>query len=155
MEEIHKIIEHSDVRGKALTLVLCSSGIREGAIEDLRVRNLKPVRIDSNESDGSRRTRTLGRLTVYEGDVSEEYITFITPEAYEGLQSYFDWRREHGETCPSLFLLLLVLHPCIGNRRCCSELVYVLHNLPISLCCIYSICVKVAMTILKEGGSTL
>jgi integrase len=98
MGEIHKIIEHSDVRGKALTLVLCSSGIREGAIENLRVRNLKPVRIDSDETDGSGRTRTSGRLTVYEGDVSEEYITFITPEAYEALQSYLDWRRAHGET---------------------------------------------------------
>jgi integrase len=98
MEEIHEIIEHSDVRGKALTLVLCSSGIREGAIENLRVRNLKTVKIDSNETDGTGRTRTLGRLTIYEGDVSEEYITFITPEAYEALQSYLDWRREHGET---------------------------------------------------------
>jgi len=98
MEEIYKIIEHSDVRGKALTLVLCSSGIREGAIENLRVRNLKPVRIDSDEPDGSGRTRTLGKLTVYEGDVGEEYITFITPEAYEALQSYLNWRRERGET---------------------------------------------------------
>jgi integrase len=98
MKEILKIIQHSDVRGKALTLVLCSSGIREGAIENLTVRNLKPVRIGSDESDSTKQTRTLGRLTVYEGDVREEYITFITPEAYEALQSYLDWRREHGET---------------------------------------------------------
>lgn len=98
MGEIDKIVEHSDVRGKALTLVLCSSGIREGAIENLKVRNLKPVRIGSDDPNGTKRMRTLGRLTVYEGDVSEEYITFITPEAYEALQSYLDWRREHGET---------------------------------------------------------
>jgi integrase len=98
MEEIQKTIEHSDVRGKALTLVFCSSGIREGAIENLTVRNLKPVRIDSDETDGSGRTRTLGRLTVYEGDISEEYNTFITPEAHEAVQSYLGWRREHGET---------------------------------------------------------
>jgi integrase len=97
MEEIHKIIEHSDVRGKALTL-LCSSGIREGAIENLKVRHLKPVRIGSDEPDGTKQTRTMGKLTVYEGDVSEEYITFITPEAYEATQGYLDWRREHGET---------------------------------------------------------
>jgi integrase len=98
MEEIHKIVEHSDVRGKALTLVLCSSSIREGAIENLTVRNLKPVRVGANEPDGTKQTRTLGRLTVYEGDVSDEYITFITPEAYDAVQSYLDWRREHGET---------------------------------------------------------
>jgi len=95
MDELHKIIEHSDVRGKALTLVLCSSGIREGAIEYLTVRNLKPVKIDTADAGLG---RTLGKLTVYEGEVGEEYITFITPEAYEALQSYLNWRREHGET---------------------------------------------------------
>jgi hypothetical protein len=47
----------------------------------------------------------LGRLTVYEGDVSEEYITFTTPEAYEAVQSYLDWRREHGETITENSLL--------------------------------------------------
>jgi integrase len=98
MQEIHKIVEHSDLRGKALTLVLCSSGVREGAIENLTVRNLKPVRIGADEPDGTKQTWTLGRLTVYEGDVNEEYITFTSPEAYEALQSYLDWRREHGET---------------------------------------------------------
>jgi hypothetical protein len=51
MEEIYKITEHSDIRGKALTLVLCSSGIREGAIENLTIRNLKPVRIDADEPE--------------------------------------------------------------------------------------------------------
>jgi len=95
IDEIHKIIEHSDVRGRALTLVLCSSGIREGAIEYLTVRNLKPIKIDTA---GTNEERTLGKLTVYEGEVGEEYTTFITPEAYEAVQSYLNWRREHGET---------------------------------------------------------
>ena len=99
MDEIHKIKEHSDVRGKALTLVLCTSGIREGAIEYLTVRNLKPVRIDTAaDVGGGGGGRTLGKLTVYEGELDEEYITFITPEAYEAVQSYLVWRREHGET---------------------------------------------------------
>jgi integrase len=97
MDEIHKIIEHSDVRGKALTLVLCSSGIREGAIEYLTVRNLKPVKIDSVDVGGGA-GRTLGKLIVYEGEVDEEYISFITPEAVGAVQKYLDWRREHGET---------------------------------------------------------
>jgi integrase len=96
MDEIRKIIEHSDVRGKALTLVLCSSGIREGAIESLTVRNLKPVKIDATDAGGG--GRTLGKLIVYEGEVAEEYVTFITPEAYEAVQSYLEWRRQHGET---------------------------------------------------------
>jgi integrase len=98
MDELHKIIEHSDVRGKALTLALCSSGIREGAIEYLTVRNLKPVKIDTADVSGGVGGRTLGKLTVYEGEVGEEYVTFITPEAYEAIQSYLSWRRDHGET---------------------------------------------------------
>jgi integrase len=98
IDEIHKIIDHSDVRGKALTLVLCSSGIREGAIEYLTVRNLEPVKIDTVADVGGGAGRTLGKLTVYEGEVGEEYTTFITPEAYEAVQNYLNWRREHGET---------------------------------------------------------
>ena len=99
LDEFHKIVDHSDVRGKALTLVLCSSGIREGAIENLAVRNLKPVKIDAEAGDGfAEKGRALGKLTVYEGEPDEEYITFITPEAYEAVQRYLDWRREHGET---------------------------------------------------------
>jgi integrase len=99
LDELHKIVDHSDVRGKALTLVLCSSGIREGAIENLVVRNLKPIKIGAETRDGTaEKGRTLGKLTVYEGEPDEEYITFITPEAYEAVQQYLDWRREHGET---------------------------------------------------------
>jgi site-specific recombinase XerC len=65
MEEIHRIMEHSDLRGKALTLVLCSSGIREGAIENLTVRNLKPLRIGSQEPDGSRQIRTFSMYSLF------------------------------------------------------------------------------------------
>jgi integrase len=101
LDELHKIVDHSDVRGKALTLVLCSSGIREGAIENLAVRNLKPVKIGAETGEDrivEKGGRTLGKLTVYEGEPDEEYVTFTTPEAYEAVQTYLDWRREHGET---------------------------------------------------------
>ena len=99
LDELHKIVDHSDVRGKALTLVLCSSGIREGAIENLVVRNLKPLKIGAEAREEiAQKGGTLGKLTVYEGEPDEQYVTFITPEAYEAVQQYLDWRREHGET---------------------------------------------------------
>ena len=99
LDELHKIVDHSDVRGKALTLVLCSSGIREGAIENLVVRNLKPFKIGAEAREEiAQKGGTLGKLTVYEGEPDEQYVTFITPEAYEAVQRYLDWRREHGET---------------------------------------------------------
>jgi hypothetical protein len=56
LEELREILDAADVRGKALTLVLVSSGIREGAIEYLTVRNLKPVKIDTAADVGGVRT---------------------------------------------------------------------------------------------------
>jgi hypothetical protein len=105
MDELHTIIEHLDVRGKALTLVLCSSGVREGAIEYLAGRNLEAVKMDRDEGNGSGDRRKLGKLTAYEGEVRDEYVTFITPEAYEAVQRDLDWRREHGETITDMSTL--------------------------------------------------
>jgi integrase len=82
-EEIQDIIEAADIRGKALTLVFTSSGIREGAIEQLKVADYT-------------RTNRIGRLTVYNGD-PERYVTFISPDTCTALDKYLNFRREHGE----------------------------------------------------------
>jgi hypothetical protein len=37
LEELREILDAADSKGKALTLVLVSSGIREGALSSLRV----------------------------------------------------------------------------------------------------------------------
>jgi hypothetical protein len=42
-EEIRAILDASDTRSKALTLVLLSSGIREGAIEILHIGDYVPI----------------------------------------------------------------------------------------------------------------
>jgi hypothetical protein len=39
IDEIQNIVEAADIRGKALTLIFISGGIREGAIEQLKVRD--------------------------------------------------------------------------------------------------------------------
>lgn len=82
-DEIEDILEAADIRGKALTLVFISSGIREGAIELLKVNDY--IRINR-----------VGRLTVYDGD-PEKYVTFISPEACTALDKYLNFRKEHGE----------------------------------------------------------
>jgi integrase len=56
-EEIREILDASDIRGKALTLLLVSSGIREGAIEILHVGDYMPIR--------NNRQTVAGRLVVY------------------------------------------------------------------------------------------
>jgi integrase len=87
MDELRQIVSRCDERMLALTLLLCSSGIREGAVESLNVKNVSPVK----QND-----RVFGRIVVYEGE-EEQYVAFITPEAYEALQQYLDWRKMHGE----------------------------------------------------------
>jgi integrase len=70
--------------------VFVSSGIREGAIEHLTVRDYSTIEVDKEK-------QAAGRLIVYRGD-REEYTTFISPEACLALDKYLDFRREHGET---------------------------------------------------------
>jgi integrase len=83
IDEIQNIVEAADIRGKPLTLIFISSGIREGAINQLKVGDY--TRIEG-----------IGRLTVYNGD-PERYVTFISPEACSALDKYLTFRREHGE----------------------------------------------------------
>jgi integrase len=90
-DEIQEIVEFADVRGKALTFVFISSGIREGAI------NFKISDYTRIERDG----RTVaGRLMVHNGD-PERYVTFINPAACDALDKYVEFRRQHGEIISS------------------------------------------------------
>ena len=88
VEEIHEIIEASDIREKALTFVFVSSGIREGAIENFKVEDYTQIKREGK--------MLAGRLKVYNGD-PDRYITFITPEACQALDKYLEFREEHGE----------------------------------------------------------
>jgi hypothetical protein len=66
---------------------MVSSGVRIGAWDYLRWKHVTPIfEKDSNEVIAA-------KLTVYAGD-SEEYFTFITPEAYRSLNEWMDFRRD-------------------------------------------------------------
>ncbi len=86
--EIQEIIDVADVRGKALTMAMISSGIREGAIEYFKVHDYTRIEQDGN--------LMAGRLTVYNGD-PERYLTFLSPEACQAIDKYLEFRTEHGE----------------------------------------------------------
>jgi integrase len=91
-EEIRAILDASDMRSKALTLVLLSSGIREGAIEMLRIGDYEAIK---------RNDKTVaGKVNVYSGE-PEQYLAFITFEAATALRKYIEYRREHGEDTSS------------------------------------------------------
>ena len=83
--EISKMLEIADERMRVVILLLSSSGIRIGAIQSIRLRNLKD-----------------NRLTVYEND-KEEYITFITPECKKAIDDYLDMRLRYGEKLEDSF----------------------------------------------------
>ncbi len=80
-EEISKMLEISDERTRVIILLLASTGIRIGAIPILKIGNL-----DMNNN----------KITVYE-NAKEEYLTFMTPECKQAIDSYLDMRSRYGE----------------------------------------------------------
>ena len=82
------MIEYPDRRMKAIPYVMSSSGIRLGAWDYLRWKDIVPVVKDGNT--------IAARVTVYSGD-EEEYYTFITSEAYFELEKWMQYRTEAGE----------------------------------------------------------
>jgi hypothetical protein len=96
-EELVKMWEQSDIRKKAI-LSLLMTGIRKGAIPDLRVGSLAKT-IEYRDREG-RQHRFEGhhiyKLTVYEGSDSE-YVTFLTPAGAKAVDRYIEARTMAGE----------------------------------------------------------
>lgn len=89
IEEIRKITNYPDRRIKPIVYLIASSGIRLGAWDYLKWGHLKPL-----EKNGK---TVAARVRVYAGE-DDEYITFITPEAYLEIKGWIDYRIECGET---------------------------------------------------------
>ena len=88
VEELRTMISSTELRFQAILLVMVSGGIRVGAWEYLNWGHVQPIKSDDKV--------VAAKLTVYAGE-PEEYITFITPEAYERLEQYVRFREQHGE----------------------------------------------------------
>ncbi len=83
-EDVKNMLKNcSDKRGRAITLVLNSTGCRIGVLSDLRMKH-----IDKIEDCTS--------VIIYQ-DSNDEYTTFLTPEASMALEEYFEERRKDGE----------------------------------------------------------
>jgi hypothetical protein len=68
---------------------MVSSGMRIGAWNYLQWKHVSPITNDKGEI-------VAARLLVYAGD-PEEYSGFITPEAYNSLKDWMDFRESYGE----------------------------------------------------------
>lgn len=90
LEEIQKLLDFPDRRIKPLVLTFVSSGIRIGAFETLRWKHITPkYNEETNEIIAA-------KIIVYPND-REKYYTFMTPEAYNSVKEWVDYRQASGE----------------------------------------------------------
>jgi hypothetical protein len=88
MDELRFLLSNTDLRFQAILLTMISSGIRLGAWDYLNWGHVQPIGKDED--------LVAAKLRVYAGE-PEEYLTFITPEAYRRLDQYMQLRASQGE----------------------------------------------------------
>jgi hypothetical protein len=89
LEEIKKLLDFPERRIKVIVLIMLSSGMRVGAWDYLKWKHIIPIK---NEEDKV----IAAKIRIYAGE-KEEYLSFITPEAYDALQEYIEFRDSCGE----------------------------------------------------------
>jgi hypothetical protein len=90
IEEIQKLVEYPDRRIKPIIYTMVSPGIRIGAWNYLKWKHVRSI---TNNGDD---VVVAAKLSVYADD-REEYYSFITPEAYNSLKEWMDFRASYGE----------------------------------------------------------
>jgi len=84
-EQIKKLVDVAQLRDKCCILLMASAGLRRGALEYLRIRDI--TKIDKYQ---------LYKINVYRKE-QEQYITFCTPECAKYIDQYLEWRQRLGE----------------------------------------------------------
>jgi hypothetical protein len=88
LEEIRKIVEYPDRRIKPIVYTMVSSGIRLGAWDYLRWGHIHPI-YSNNDI-------LAAKILVYVGE-EEQYYSYISPEAYQALADWMNFRQKSGE----------------------------------------------------------
>ena len=88
VSEIKLLLGYPDRRIKPIVLCMLSGGFRPGSWDYLHWGDIEPQK---------QRGKVLAaKVTIYRGE-REEYYTFITPEAYNAVKDWMDFRAQHGE----------------------------------------------------------
>jgi integrase len=82
-EEIARMLEKCDQRGKIIILLMASSGIRQGSIASLKINHLEKV-------------QGVYQITVYK-NTPQQYITFCSYECTNAIDDYLNYRKRYGE----------------------------------------------------------
>ncbi len=83
-EEIPQIIRSwIDLRTKAMILLMASTGVRIGALHSMQIGDLTPATWSNHN---------LYRVQVY-ARTGDKYYTFCTPECYDAIQEYLNYRK--------------------------------------------------------------
>lgn len=82
--EIQQIISSGiDLRTKAMILLMASTGVRIGALHSMQIGDLTPTTWSNHN---------LYRVQVY-ARTRDKYYTFCTPECYDAIQEYLNYRK--------------------------------------------------------------
>jgi integrase len=88
--EILEVLKYPDRRIKPVLYTMISSGIRIGAWEWLKWKNVIPI------YDQGKSIIIAAKIIVYDGE-PDQYFSFITPEAYYSLKEWMEFREKQGE----------------------------------------------------------
>ena len=88
IEEVRRLLEYPDRRIKPIVYTMISSGIRIGAWDWLKWRDIIPITLNGN--------LIASKIIVYSGD-PEQYYSFLTLEAYNSLSEWMKYRASYGE----------------------------------------------------------
>ena len=84
-EEVRKMLDCTNqLRNKAIIHFIASTGVRVGAIPELKLNHIRDMPLDCKS------------ILIYEDSI-EEYYTFLTPEASKSLDDYLEQRRKDSE----------------------------------------------------------
>jgi integrase len=88
-DEIIELLKYPDRRIKPIAYTMISSGIRVGAWDWLKWKHIIPSYDENNQLIAA-------MIIVYDGE-PEQYFSFITPEAYNSLREWMEFREKQGE----------------------------------------------------------
>lgn len=88
IEEITRISEYPDRRIKPIVYTMISSGMRIGGWDYLKWKDVCPIIRDDKV--------IAAKIRIY-SDEEDEYFSFLTPEAFQSLDNWMNYRKDCGE----------------------------------------------------------